>query len=42
MKLEKLWGRDLNEINGLLKKTSEYLEIIDVKGMETALEEAGF
>ncbi len=42
LKLEKLWGRDLNEINGLLKKTSEYLEIIDVKGMETALEEAGF
>ena len=42
LKLEKLWGRDLNEINGLLKKTSGYLETIDIKGMKAALEETGF
>ena len=39
LKLEKLWGRDLNKISGLSKKISEYLEIIDIKGMEIALKE---
>ena len=38
LKLEKLWGEDLTNIDSLLKLTSEYLNKIDNEGIKKSLE----